>query len=207
MLAHLDLQSGNLVTLQQDGFQVGQFLKGLEQIEWSSNFVITQVHNFKIDEGLDVFDPSYLVLAEDQCFQMDEVDLEIVDLGELVRAQVEEVKVGQTHQILNLGYLIAMQVHVLDSLLSFEQWDVRQVPSVQAHLVGIDLPLRWSTVHDQDAWNLWQFDKDGEGLRLNKVYVSVLEQVTIPLILLLFHELAHETWLHLEHLRSTSDSE
>ena len=63
---------------------------------------------------------------------------------------------------------------------------------VKLHLLGIGLSFCWSPIHDDNAWNLRQFNIDRVTILLNVVKVSMPQQVSIPLILFLIQKFSNQ---------------
>lgn len=104
--------------MQHYYLQLRQLTETVLQLERTANFVVAEIDHFEVRERIQVSDLCQQVRAQDQRFEVHQRYLETVDLRQLVRAEIEEVEIGQADQVLDLRDLIAVQVHVLDPLLA-----------------------------------------------------------------------------------------
>ena len=106
------------------------------------------------------------------------------DLLDLVVIKVEENQIGQRDKVLNLCDMIMLQVEETEALLSFKKRHVRQVALVEIEPFGVGLALTRLAVHDEHAGDLRQLREDDFVLVFHASDDSVLEQVSIALIIL-----------------------
>lgn len=75
-----------------------------------------------------------------------------------------------------------------------------QASLVKHDFVSMQVSLGWSSVNDDDVGYLGQLYKNGEGLCLDEVEVTMAKKVSVPFILFLLDQFQHEVGLGLEHL-------
>lgn len=80
--------------------------------------------------------------------------------------------------------MVVLQIEQTQALFALEQGHMGELTLVQIQTFGVGGALRGLTVHDEHAWDLWQFSEDDLVVVLDAAHDSVLEQVAVALILL-----------------------